>query len=225
MRVVKEASVRKGEILDAAERLFGAKGFDGTSTSDILNETGIARGTLYYHFKSKEDILDAMIERMTGRLVKKAEGIAGERGIPVLRRLTRMMLALNVDNDLGHEIMEQVHKPQNALLHQKMQKRLLAGVNPIITGLIEEGVSQEICRTDYPAEVAEMTLLYSNTVFDALAEHSEEERQKKIAAFIYNLERLLGMEEGSMREVILPIFQSGGDKGDGHASSEKEPLC
>ena len=206
MRIVKEADERKNEILDVAERLFGTKGFDGTSTTDILNEVGIARGTLYYHFKSKEDILDAMIERMTGILVAKASGIAARKDVPVLQRLTQMMLALNVNNDLGREIMAQVHKPQNALMHQKMQERLLAGVTPVITALIEEGIAQGICRTDYPAEVAEMTLLYSNTVFDDLAVHSEEERQRKIAAFIYNLERLLGMERDSLREVILPIF-------------------
>lgn len=207
MRIVKEAEERKNEILDVAERLFGTKGFDGTSTADILNEIGIARGTLYYHFKSKEDILDAMIDRMTGSLVANAGEIAAQKDVPVLRRLTQMMLALNVNNDLGHEIMEQVHKPQNALMHQKMQERLLAGVNPIVTALIEEGIAQGICQTDYPAEVAEMTLLYSSTVFDALVIHSEAERQIKIAAFIYNLERLLGMERDSLREVILPIFK------------------
>ena len=54
MRTVKEAAVRRNEILDAAERLFGTKGFDQTSTNDLLAEVGIARGTLYYHFKSKE---------------------------------------------------------------------------------------------------------------------------------------------------------------------------
>ena len=206
MRIVKEAEERRNEILDVAERLFGTKGFDGTSTTDILNEIGIARGTLYYHFKSKEDILDALIERMTGSLVAKASEIVENKDVPVLQRLTLMMMALNVNNDLGHEIMEQIHKPQNALMHQKMQERLLAGVNPIVTRLIEEGIAQGICQTDYPAEVAEMTLLYSNTVFDALAPLGAEERQRKIAAFIYNLERLLGMEEGSLREAILPIF-------------------
>lgn len=209
MRVVKDAEVRKNEILDAAERLFGTKGFDGTSTNDILRETGIARGTLYYHFKSKEDILDAMIDRMTGRLVQSAAEIAADRDVPVLRRLTGMMLALNVKGSLGREIMEQVHKPQNALMHQKMGERMLSEITPVVAGLIEEGAAQGICRTDYPAEVAEMTLLYTNTVFDALAAYGEEERQRKITAFIYNLERLLGMEPGSMRAAILPIFQGG----------------
>lgn len=207
MRVVKEAEVRKNEILDAAERLFGTKGFDGTSTHDILNAVGIARGTLYYHFKSKEDILDAMIDRMTGRLVQDAAEIAADKAVPVLQRLTEMMLALNVQGNLGREIMAQVHKPQNALMHQKMREHLLGEITPIVTDLLEEGMAQGICRTDYPAEVAEMTLLYSNTAFDTLIKYDEEERQRKIAAFIYNLERLLGMEQGSMRETILPIFK------------------
>lgn len=207
MRTVKEAEERKNEILDVAERLFGTKGFDNTSTSDILNEVGIARGTLYYHFKSKEDILDAMIDRMTGRLVEKAAALLAKKEIPVLKRLTMMMTALNVNGSLGQEIMEQVHKPQNALMHQKMQERLLTGVNPLVTALIREGIAQGICKTEYPAEVAEMTLLYSNTAFDTLAEHGKEERERKINAFIYNLERLLGMERGSMEAVILPIFE------------------
>jgi hypothetical protein len=46
----------------------------------------------------------------------------------VLQRLTMMMFALNVSGgNIGHEILEQVHKPQNALMHQKMQERLLSG--------------------------------------------------------------------------------------------------
>ncbi len=211
MRIVKEAEERRNEILDVAERLFVTKGFDQTSITDILNEIGIARGTLYYHFNSKEDILDAIISRITKKLVAQAEAIAGQKEIPVLQRLTLMMKALNVNDDLGHEIMEQVHKPQNALMHQKMQGELLASVNPLITSLIKEGIARGICQTEYPAEVVEMTLLYSNTVFDDLAEHSEEERNRKIAAFIYNLERLLGMEQGSMQAAVLPIFEDAGE--------------
>lgn len=86
MRVVKEAAVRRNEILDAAEQLFVTKGFDGTSTNDILEKVGIARGTLYYHFKSKEEILDAMIQRISEGLVKRVAGIAGQKDVPVLER-------------------------------------------------------------------------------------------------------------------------------------------
>lgn len=73
MRIVKEASVRRNEILDAAEQLFVTKGFDETSTNDILEQVGIARGTLYYHFKSKEKILDAMIRENYGNASEKSQ--------------------------------------------------------------------------------------------------------------------------------------------------------
>lgn len=211
MRVVKEAEERKNEILDAAERLFGIKGFDGTSTGEILDAVGIARGTLYYHFKSKEEILDAMISRMTFRLVEKAESVAAQKNVPVLQRFVMMMLSLNVGGDsFGQELLKQMHKPQNALMHQKMEKSMLSGLVPVIAGLINEGIEQGICQTDYPEEVAEMTFLYANTVFDDLMEHSGEERQRKIEAFIYNLERLLNQERDSMKSVIMPLFQDGG---------------
>lgn len=208
MRIVKEAKERRNEILDVAERLFSTKGFDNTSTNDILNEIGIARGTLYYHFKSKEDILDAMIERITERILSKAFVIAENDNIPILERITLTIMSLNIENDLGQDVMVQVHKPQNALLHQKMQEKMMAGVNPLITSLIEKGIKQGICNTDYPAEVVEMIMLYSNTAFDSVMEYSEEERNKKIAAFIYNLERLLGMDKGSLQDVIIPIFKN-----------------
>lgn len=206
MRIVKEAEERKNEILDVAARLFGVKGFDNTSTNDILQEVGIARGTLYYHFQSKEEILDAVIDRMIGQMLAETGALAKKKELPVLQRLTLMIRALQVKEDWGDGLMEQIHKPQNALMHQKIQEKLLAGMNPLLAGLIEEGVAAGICHTDYPAEVAEMTFLYANMAFDDLAVQTEEERQRKTAAFIYNLERLLQMEQGSMLEAVLPLF-------------------
>ena len=202
MRVVKEAEVRRNEILDAAEELFGSKGFDQTSTNDILDRVGIARGTLYYHFRSKEEILDAMIARMADRLIADAAKVAGERSIPLLERLPRTVLALNVDSSLGDEVMQQVHRPQNALLHQKLEDRLLRGVIPLIALLVEDGIGQGIFRTDYPREAAEMIMIYAYTAFDGLAE----QRQRRIDGFIYNTERILGAQEGALREAIQKIF-------------------
>lgn len=209
MRVVKEAEERKQEILDAAERLFGTKGFDNTSTGDILDAVGIARGTLYYHFKSKEEILDGVIERMTNRLMQDAKEIVRNRQMPVLERFTKAIMALNVESKIGYEVMEQVHRPQNALMHQKMQVILLAGINPIFTELLKEGIEQGICHTQYPESVVEMTMLYANTAFDELNIEgiSPEQKEKKIAGFIYNVERLMGMKEGSLQEAIMEIFR------------------
>lgn len=206
MRIVKSAEERKNEILDVAEQLFAVRGFDNTSTNDIINEIGIARGTLYHHFKSKEEILDAVIDRITGTLMREAEAIAANQQIPLLDRLTGSIMALNVDSRIGEEVMLQVHKPQNALLHQKMQKQLIGGIVPILTGLIEEGCREGLFHTPYPAEAAEMVMIYSNAAFDELAEQSADERLRKIQAFIYHTERIMGAKEGSLQEPIMRIF-------------------
>ena len=207
MRIVKDAEERRNEILDVAERLFCTKGFDNTSTNDILTEIGIARGTLYYHFKSKEDILDAMIERLTNQMVEKASVIALDESIPVLECLTGTMLSLNVDNELGHMVMEQVHRPQNALMHQKLELMLLGRVNRLITRITEDGIRQGIMHTDYPAEAVEMLMTYSYTAFDSLNQYSEEEEQRKVMGFVYHAERILGMKAGALKEAMRPIFE------------------
>lgn len=206
MRIVKEAAERRNEILDVAERLFCTKGYDQTSTNDILSEIGIARGTLYYHFSSKEDILDAMIDRILDEIVRRASRIVLDESVPVLERMTQTILASNVDTKTGDMILEQMHKPQNALMHAKMQERLLKQLIPLFTKLIEDGISQGLMQTADPEDTIEMLLLYANTVFDDAIAYSEADKKKKVLAFINNTEILLHMEKGSLLEAMLPMF-------------------
>ena len=206
MRIVKTAEARKNEILDTAEQLFASRGFDNTSTNDIINAIGIARGTLYHHFKSKEEILDAVIERISETMIRNAKAIAEDKAEPLLDRLTDSIRSLNVESGIGEEVMIQVHKPQNALLHQKMQEKLISGVVPILAGLIREGNREGIFDTPYPDEAAEMVMIYSNTAFDELAALNPEERMRKMYAFIYNTERITGAAEGTLQEPIMRIF-------------------
>lgn len=206
MRIVKEAAQRRNEILDVAERLFCTNGYDNTSTNDILAEIGIARGTLYYHFKNKEDILDAMIDRILDETIRKAENIALDESVPVLERLTKTVLAANVDTKTGNMILEQVHKPQNALMHAKMQEKLLSQLVPLFVKIIEDGISGSLMQTDYPEDTVQMLLLYSNSVFDDSIEYPSETKKRKVLAFISNTEILLHMEKGSLLEAMLPMF-------------------
>ncbi len=204
MRIVKEAAERKNEILDAAAELFAAKGYDETSTGDILDRVGIARGTLYYHFKSKEDILDALIERINAALIAGAKAAAEDRS------------SLKVDAGeatIGHEVLQQVHRPQNALMHQKMLQSLLDGVVPVLTGLVEEGNAQGIFRAAYPRETVEMLVLYPATFFDDRYPQTPEQLMNRVQAFIHSAERLLGAEEGSLVAPMARLFQQGFETG------------
>lgn len=201
MRIVKEADVRKNEILDAAGILFSEKGYENTSVTDIMNAVGIAKGTLYHHFKSKEDIMDALIKRQTAVILSAAEKIADDKSIPVKERIVRTILALHVDHTQteGKKMMEQLHKPQNILMHQKTKKIVLQGVPPIMADIVKDGVKQGIFETSYPLECMEMTLCYLDVMLDDdMFELTEAQCLDKIQALIYHLERLLGVEEGEL---------------------------
>ncbi|GAA0135210.1 TetR/AcrR family transcriptional regulator [Paenibacillus sp. YSY-4.3] len=203
MRIVKNAEERRNEILDAADELFALKGFDGTSTNDILEKVGIARGTLYHHFKSKEDIMDALIERYSDRLLGAAKEVAADKSLPVVERIIRVVMALNISGGSSKEIMEHIHKPQNALMHQKIHKVIINGVPPILTEIIREGIAQGMFNTPYPYECMEMVVIYANTVFDDdMVALTDEERLSRMLAFICNVERLLGAESGSLRDTL-----------------------
>lgn len=193
----KEAEERKKEILDIAEELFISKGYEGTSTTDILERVGIARGTLYYHFKSKEEILDALIDRIIDGVVRNIKS-AVSGNMSAKRKLFLFIDAMKVDSEIGDEIAEYAHRPQNALMHQKIQASLLSRIHPIAVEILNEGIEEGCCFTSYPEEAAEMLLVYSSVIFDDMNELSEAEREKKTKGFVFNMERLLGMETGSL---------------------------
>lgn len=207
MKTIKNPEERKNEILDAADILFTQKGFDGTSTNDILEAVGIARGTLYYHFKSKEDIMDSLIDRYSSGLLTRAKDIAGDKSIPVYDRIVQTVMALNMNHDSGKEIIEHIHKPQNALMHFKAQKAILNGLTPILTEIIKEGIEQGLCTTPYPYEAIEMLVVYTNTVFDGnMIDLTDEDRVQRVKAFVFHTERLLGVERGTL-SLTQQIFE------------------
>lgn len=206
MRIVKEANERRNEILDVADELFAQKGYDKTSTTDILEKVGIARGTLYYHFKSKEDIMNALIERYHARVFDTAQKIAIDKSISVKERIILVVMALDISKGNGNKIIEHIHQPQNALMHQKIKEVILSSVTPILTGIIREGIEQGLFNTSYPYECMEMILVYTNTVFDnGMMIMTAEQRRLRVEAFIYNVERLLGAESGSLMYVMKLI--------------------
>ncbi|KEZ87297.1 TetR/AcrR family transcriptional regulator [Lacrimispora celerecrescens] len=210
MRIIKDADVRKNEILDAAADLFNSDGFDGTTISAIIEKAGIARGTIYYHFKSKEDILDALIDRRNTEFLAAARQIASDKSIPVLERLIRTFIAMNGDKDGKSELTRQMHKPQNALMHQKTHQAMMEGIPPILMEIIEDGINEGLFNTPYPYESLEMVVAHINAVFDDYAEKlTGEELLGRVKAFIFNLERLFGAERGSFDRVI-ELFQMDG---------------
>lgn len=205
MKVIKNGEERKHEILDIAKELFIEKGYENTSIVNILEKVGIAKGTLYYYFTSKEEILDAIIDRISEKIFYKAQEISKDPSLSVQEKILGVVMSLNIEDDKEKKIVNNIHNPQNLLMHQKQFDSIIYNVVPILTKVICEGIEKGIFNTDYPLETVEMILIYTQTVFDSNNNLSMEETLRKISAFIVNLERLLGAEKGSF-DFIKQVF-------------------
>lgn len=84
-------------ILEAAASRFDAVGFLGASLSDILNEAGVTKGALYFHFKSKEDLADALIDEQF--MVSEPLSAIEDPGLQTVIDLTHGM-AVSLQSDV-----------------------------------------------------------------------------------------------------------------------------
>lgn len=96
-RTKQDAQATRALLLDAAEKLFQSKGVSRTSLNDIALAAGTTRGAIYWHFKDKSDLFNAMMERVTlplERTLTRAD--ADTAGDPVLEIRSAMLEALRL---------------------------------------------------------------------------------------------------------------------------------
>jgi TetR/AcrR family acrAB operon transcriptional repressor len=79
-RTKEEAQETRNLLLDVAEKVFNEKGVSRTSLNDIAESAGLTRGAIYWHFRNKADLFDAMMERVTLPL-ENLVGRSGDAGL------------------------------------------------------------------------------------------------------------------------------------------------
>jgi AcrR family transcriptional regulator len=77
---------RRQEILDAVLRCFSRTGYNGTSMDDVVEESGLSKGTLYWHFKNKRELFMAAFDRVINRMLEPFMQLF-EADVPVIERL------------------------------------------------------------------------------------------------------------------------------------------
>lgn len=90
-RIVKDPVTRRTEILEAAGELFRQQGYVHTTVNAIILKAGVAKGTFYYYFKSKEEILEAFVQGMVDRLAAAYQTLADDPKQTALEKLRQML--------------------------------------------------------------------------------------------------------------------------------------
>ena len=186
-----EITVEK--ILDAAQRLFLEKGYDNTTIQDIVDELGgLTKGAVYHHFKSKEEIMDAVGDRMF-RENNPFEAVMGRKdlnGLEKLREMVRMNQSDRARQDMNIQSMPILKNP-----------RVLAGMieanrkelTPYFERLIEEGCRDGSIHTEYGKELAELIPLLTSLWLAPMVFPSTAEGMLKKFRFIREMLEKMGM--------------------------------
>jgi AcrR family transcriptional regulator len=149
----KRPEARRGELIAAARKVFARKGVASSAVSDIVKAAGVAQGTFYLYFKTKSDVVNAVVEQMTDEMVDSIERSVTTSDMGAVARLLAFRDAiLAVTSDpVGWELAEIYHRPENRVVHDRMAERLVPCLVPLVEGIVRQGVAEGVFAAENPS--------------------------------------------------------------------------
>ncbi|HHW14174.1 MAG TPA: TetR/AcrR family transcriptional regulator [Firmicutes bacterium] len=145
---------RRAEILAAARKLIAEKGFAGMAVSDLVKTVGVAQGTFYWYFTSKEELLDAVTEEIVREVVEALEAVAGDHRLGAVEKLERMNEIFLAYVSREKAFLRDFHDPRNGRLHSSVNKEATKRLMPAVASVIRQGIAEGAFDTRYPQEAA-----------------------------------------------------------------------
>jgi len=203
-RITKDPQIRMAEILDAAERLFNKHGYQKTAISDIVKEIGVAQGTFYYYFKSKDEVLEALVFRCLSEILAESETMINDKSLQAVEKLAwlinKVFDGLHTKDGL---LFEYLYSEEYLHILDKVGRQAQKTFVPILLQVIQEGVDQGLFRINNSAQAVDFIMAIVRCLHESVyKKDSPEELQERLAIAIMLIEKVLGMAEGTLS---LPI--------------------
>lgn len=201
-RISKDPDERRSELIEAAERLFSDKGYEDTAVSDIVKSIGVAQGTFYYYFKSKRDVLDAVVEHYIAVIIAEIDKIVDSNTLDAMSKIKAITDEALVLTETREKLIVYIHRNGNQEIHDKLSKAIIKHFIPGVTKLVKQGISEGIFNTDYAEETAEFIMAGAHWIGE-LDEYldGKESYLKKLMATEYIVKKLLGISDRAMNEI------------------------
>lgn len=176
-------------ILDVSTQLFVEKGYEKTTIQDIVNGLeGLSRGAIYHHFQSKEEIIDAVVKRLTPNS-KYLEAISSRQDLNGLEKIQQLLLETLFNPEMTNSFSltySLFDNPKFYLMYLKHTNEVLA---PQIEAYLSEGNADGSLAVEYPQQISEIIVMLLGTWFStSLYPNSIATFWEKLAAVKYLLE-------------------------------------
>ena len=201
-RIRKDPEVRQRELMDAALELFCSVGYEKTMVVDIVKKAGVAKGTFFYYFPTKEAVLEAICTRWATELATSFQ--LQSRQLTALNKLQSFIFQLSAPTQIDILIDKLWNEKQFNLVYTTWQQHVENIYNPLLTDIIQQGNQEGTMHVNCIKETVAFFWSTLDCLWKAayLKEPSETLLNKtKIAESV--LERILGIGEG-MLELSIP---------------------
>ncbi len=202
--------ITEQRILDSAYNLFIKKGWENTTIQDIIDDLGdLTRGAFYHHFKSKEDIIDAVTSRIftSNNPFEHVEKDHLTNGLDKLKKVLILFLTNENTIELVRKLPNTVRDSPQLVAKQVYESKVILA--PCFHKLIEGGVTDGSIHVEHPKQVAEMlSFLLTLWVSPKYADSDETEFINVIDAFSAVLMGVgLPLIDKEIRELSIQIFR------------------
>ncbi|MGN1304116.1 MAG: TetR/AcrR family transcriptional regulator [Oscillospiraceae bacterium] len=201
---------KKEIILDAAERLMMKTSQNDISVSLIAKEAGIGKGSIYYYFKSKEEIMYAVIERGYRKALHEYFSCIDSQ-LPAIEKI-KMLFFCTIKkefNDNRENLFRKLHVNEDVILHNYVKHIALAEMSPVLEKLLLQGIEERSIYTDTPKESAEMIVAVLSFILDGTIFENDIATYNKLKVFANVLNICLSAEKGSFDFLFdVDILQS-----------------
>ena len=192
---------RRNAILDIAERLFYTEGYAQTSVERLIREADIAKGTFYYYFASKEELMKAVVTRYIRQEGERfAAVVDGETG-SALDKLRNLFAISRPSRENRHkaEMIEVVHLA-DAEIHMRSIAESFSVLVPLLTKVVRQGVAEGAFACTHPEVATQfivtgMQFLFHDGFFPST---DGAQLRERLAAFAELCEDLLHAERGAL---------------------------
>ena len=147
---------RRAQLVAAATEAFARQGVAATSVADIVRAAGVAQGTFYLYFTSKDDVILAVVAGVAETMLTSLQGRLDTAEMPAkdrLRAFGRLLGDLARDGELS-DVTDFIHRAENRTLHDRFAEHLLPRLLPLMEQLVADGVTDGSFRVADPRAAA-----------------------------------------------------------------------
>src|SRR5205823_8382690 len=156
-------AIRNDAFVEAAQRLMTSKGYEAMSIQDVLDEVQASRGAFYHYFDSKQELLEAVIDRMVDAGLAEVEPTVADPKLAATAKLQQVFSRIGrwktASKPLVLAVLEVWLSDHNAIVREKLRRTMTGRMAGTLTPIIQQGIDEGVFAANSASDTARVLVM------------------------------------------------------------------